>query len=86
MTPEIPDVGGFMDAVLMTTVITIIASLASPLIIIGVIIWAIRRNAPARRDPAEESLRARLARGEIDQSEFLVRMRALHDGDDRDIT
>ena len=41
-----------------------------------------RRGATRRR----KSLRARLATGEIDQAEFLVRMRALHDGDDRDIT
>jgi uncharacterized membrane protein len=78
----VPDIGGFMDAVLITTIVSIAASLAIPLIIVGVVIWAIRR----RRDPAEESLRERLARGEIDQSEFLVRMGALHDGDDRSIT
>lgn len=81
-----PDVGGIMDAVLFGTIITALVSLAIPIIIIVVVIWAIRRNAPARRDPAEEALRQRLARGEIDQAEFLVRMRALHDGDDRAIT
>ena len=81
-----PDVGGFMDAMLIGTLITVVVSLAIPIVIIVVVIWAIRRNAPARRDPAEESLRARLANGEIDQAEFLVRMRALHDGDDRAIT
>ena len=80
------DVGGFMDAMLLGTIITVVASFALPIIIIVVVVWAIRRNAPARRDPAEEALRARLARGEIDQAEFLVRMRALHDGDDRAIT
>jgi uncharacterized membrane protein len=68
------------------TIIGMVLSLAIPLLIIGVIIWAIRRNAPAPRDPAEEELRTRLAAGEIDQAEFLVRMRALHDGDDRSIT
>jgi uncharacterized membrane protein len=77
---------GFFDAIFGITILSVIASLAVPLIIIGVVIWAIRRSAPKRRDPAEESLRARLATGEIDQAEFLVRMRALHDGDDRDIT
>ncbi|HXG26243.1 MAG TPA: hypothetical protein VNL94_05225 [Candidatus Binatia bacterium] len=50
------------------------------------IVWAIRRSAPKRRDPAEESLRARLARGEIDRAEFLVRMRALNEGDDEAVT
>jgi uncharacterized membrane protein len=80
------DVGGFMDAMFIGTLITVVASFALPIIIIVVVVWAIRRNAPARRDPAEEALRARLANGEIDQAEFLVRMRALHDGDDRAIT
>ena len=77
---------GFFDAIFGITIISVLASLAIPLIIVGVVVWAIRRGAPPRRDPAEESLRARLATGEIDQAEFLVRMRALHDGDDRDIT
>ena len=81
-----PDVGGFMDAVFFGTIVTILVSLALPIIIIVVVIWAIRRSAPARRDPAEEALRVRLANGEIDQAEFLVRMRALHDGDDKAIT
>ena len=81
-----PDIGGFMDAMLFGTLITVVASLAIPIIIIVVVVWAIRRSAPARRDPAEAALRQRLARGEIDQAEFLVRMRALHDGDDEAIT
>jgi uncharacterized membrane protein len=81
-----PDVGGFMDAMLIGTLITVVASLAIPIIIIVVVVWAIRRSAPSRRDPAEEALRQRLAHGEIDQAEFLVRMRALHDGDDEAIT
>ena len=80
-----PDIGGIMDGVFLVTILSVVASLAVPLIVIGVVIWAIRRQAP-HRDPAEQALRDRLARGEIDQSEFLVRMRALHDGDDRDIT
>ena len=77
---------GFFDAIFGFAIVTTVVSLAIPIIIIGVVIWAIRRNTPRRRDPAEESLRTRLATGEIDQAEFLVRMRALHDGDDRDIT
>ena len=81
-----PDIGGFMDGVVLFTIITLVASLAIPIVIIGVVIWAIRRNAPARRDPAEQALRDRLASGDIEQAEFLVRMRALHDGDDASIT
>jgi hypothetical protein len=54
-----PDIGGFMDGVFLFTIVTVVASLAIPLVIVGVVIWAIRR----RRDPAEESLRVRLAPG-----------------------
>ncbi len=75
-----------MDGVFLVTILSVVASLAIPIVVIGVVIWAIRRNAPARRDPAEEELRDRLARGEIEQAEFLVRMRALHDGDDKSVT
>jgi uncharacterized membrane protein len=80
-----PDIGGIMDGVFLVTIFSVLASLAIPIVIIAVVIWAIRRQAP-RRDPAEEALRERLARGEIDQAEFLVRMRALHDGDDKSVT
>jgi uncharacterized membrane protein len=84
--PTPPDVGGIFDAIFGIAIVSIVVSLAIPIIIIGVVIWAIRRSSPPRRDPAEESLRARLAAGEIGQAEFLVRMRALHDGDDEAIT
>jgi len=62
-----------------------LVTLLLPLIItgavIGVVIWAIRRNAPRREEPAVEELKARLARGEIDPVEYQVRIRALRDGD-----
>jgi putative membrane protein len=60
-------------------------SLLLPLImtgvIVGVVIWAIRRNTPRREEPAVEELKERLARGEIDPVEYQVRIRALRDGD-----
>ena len=74
-----PDVGGIIDAVLGITLIGVFATLLIPIIIIGVVIWAIRRNV---RDPAEQELRDRLARGEIDMAEFQVRLRALREGDE----
>jgi uncharacterized membrane protein len=76
-----PDIGGFTDAILGVTIIGILASLLVPVLVIGVVIWAIRRNAP-RRDPAEQALRDRLARGEISDAEFYVRMRALNEADE----
>ena len=51
-------------------------------LILGTIVWAIRRSAPAREDPAIAELKARLARGEIDPIEYQVRMRALRGGED----
>jgi uncharacterized membrane protein len=81
-----PEFGGFMDGFFQSMLVFGAITLAIPIIIVIVVVWAIRRSAPVRRDPAEESLRERLARGDIDQAEFLVRMRALHDGDDKAIT
>ena len=63
----------------------IVASVVAPVIItglvIGVIVWAIRRSAPVAEDPAVAELRGRLARGEIDPIEFEVRMRSLRRDD-----
>jgi uncharacterized membrane protein len=67
--------GGMMVAILLVPLLTTI-------LIIGVIVWAIRRVAPQRDDPAVAELKTRLARGEIDMAEYLVRMRALRDGED----
>ena len=73
--------GGFMDVFFGLTFLSVLASLAIPIIIVGLVIWAVRRNRSLRRDPAEEELRIRLARGEIDMTEFEARLRALHGGD-----
>ena len=77
-----PDIDGLMGAIFGITLIGVLASLLLPVGIIVLIVWAIRRSAPARRDPAEEELRDRLARGEIDLAEFQVRLRALREGDE----
>jgi uncharacterized membrane protein len=55
--------------------------IATTLLIVGVVVWAIRWSVPPREDPAIAELKARLARGEIDTAEFQVRMRALEEGD-----
>lgn len=58
-----------------------VAGIVLPLVItgvvIGVVIWAIRRSVPPREDPAIAELKARYARGEIDPAEFEVRLRSL---------
>lgn len=75
------DPASFMSAIFGLTIFGLIATLAVPILIIGLIFWAVRRNGALRRDPAEEVLRARLARGEIDMAEFEVRLQALRNGD-----
>ena len=68
------DVGNFVF-------FTVILSLGIPLLItvavIFTIVWAIRRTAPTGNAAAEMELRGRLARGEIDPSEFQAREDAL---------
>ena len=44
---------------------------------IAVVVRAIRRSAPTGRNAAIDELRGRLARGEIDQSEFQARIETL---------
>lgn len=72
------DPTGFMGGMIA---VALIVPLVTTLLIVGVIVWAIRRNAPARDDPAVAELKDRLARGEIDPVEYEVRIRALRDGD-----
>lgn len=68
------DVGGFVT-------LTVILSLAVPLIItlvvIVAVIWAFRRAMPTGQAAAKEELRARLARGEISPSEYEATLDAL---------
>ena len=62
--------------------ISLVIPLLTTVLILGTIVWAIRRSAPAREDPAIAELKARLARGEIDPIEYQVRMRVLRGGED----
>ena len=72
------DLFGFMGPIVA---ISLLLPLLMTVLIVGVIVWAIRRNSPRREDPAIEALKIRLARGEIDPVEYEVRLRALHDGE-----
>ena len=72
------DLFGFVGPIVA---ISLLLPLLMTVLIVGVIVWAIRRNSPRREDPAIEALKIRLARGEIDPVEYEVRLRALHDGD-----
>jgi len=68
-------VGGF---VLITIIGAVILPLAITILVIGVIVWSMRRAIPSGKDAAIQELRDRFARGEIDQSEFQARMDALN--------
>ena len=68
------DVGGFVIA---TMAVTIILPLLITGLVIGVIVWTIRRSAPASEDPAISELKSRLARGEIDPTEYQARLDVL---------
>ena len=58
-------------------VLTLAVPIVTTVLIIGVIVWAIRRSVPPREDPAIAELKGRLARGEIDPTEYQVRLEAL---------
>ncbi len=72
------DMQGLTDQIIGVTMWSIIGSLGVTLLItvliVGVIVWVVRRNAPPAEDPAITELKARMARGEIDPIEFRVRM------------
>jgi len=72
------DPGGFIGA---TLVFTFVVFLVLTALIIGVIVWTVRRMLPPSEDPAVSELKARLARGEIDTAEYDVRLRALRGQD-----
>ena len=77
--PEMPfDMFQFTGLIMAGLLVPIVTTV----LILGVVVWAIRRNTPAREDPAVAELKARLARGDIDPVEYQVRMRALREGDD----
>ncbi len=71
------DMGWLFDWMWPMMVASFIAPLVITGVVIGTVIWAIRRNSAPREDPAVAALKARYARGEIDQAEFEVRLRSL---------
>jgi uncharacterized membrane protein len=57
--------------------VSLLVPLIITVLVVGVIVWAIRRSSPPREDPAVAELKARYARGEISPAEFEVRLRSL---------
>ncbi len=72
---DVPDMFGAIAGV------TVFMMIFMTVAVIAVIVWAFRRVAPAMRDPAEQELRDRLAKGEIDLAEFQARLDTLRQGD-----
>lgn len=61
---------------------TLLMPLVITIIVIGAVVWAVRRNSAPREDPAVSELKARLARGNVEPIEYEVRLRSLRQ--DRD--
>ena len=68
---------GLFDWMLPLMAASLIVPLVITGIVVGVIVWAVRRNSAAHQDPAVTELNARLARGDIDPIEYEVRLRSL---------
>jgi uncharacterized membrane protein len=51
------------------------------LLVVGVIVFALRRAIPPAEDPGIAELKRRLAAGEISPAEYEVRVRAIEKGD-----
>jgi len=67
------------DSFFNMAIIGTVVSLGIGIAFLVIVVWAIRRFTPPRRDAAEDELRGRLARGEIDLAEFEARLRALRE-------
>ena len=72
---------GLADSIIGATMWSVIGSLAVTVLItvliVGVVVWAIRRSAPPHEDPAVAELKSRLASGQMDPIEYRVRMAEL---------
>jgi uncharacterized membrane protein len=72
-----------VNDIMSFTMLTVVGSLAvtvlTTVLILGVIVWAIRRASRPAEDPAVQELKRRLAAGEISPVEYEVRLRALQE-------
>lgn len=60
---------------------TFLSILLTTLLVVGVIVYALRRAMPPTEDPGIAELKRRLAAGEISPVEYEVRVRAIEKGD-----
>jgi uncharacterized membrane protein len=72
-----------LDWVFWITILSVLGSLAvtigTTVLIVGAIVWAIRRSRPSPEEAARAELGRRLAEGEISPTEYQVRMRSIDD-------
>jgi uncharacterized membrane protein len=73
------NVDQIVNLTLIGVVGSLVVTLGTTLLIVGVIVWAIRRGSRPPEDPAVAELKRRLAQGEISPVEYEVRMRALEE-------
>jgi uncharacterized membrane protein len=60
---------------------TLLSILVITLLVVGVIVFALRRAIPPVEDPGVAELKRRMAAGEISPAEYEVRVRAIEKGD-----
>jgi uncharacterized membrane protein len=60
---------------------TLLSILVITLLVVGVIVFALRRAIPPAEDPGIAELKRRMAAGEISPVEYEVRVRAIEKGD-----
>ena len=68
---------GMFDWFMPLMAVSLLIPLVITGLVVGLVVWAIRRNSAPREDPAVSELKGRLARGEIDPAEYEVRLRSL---------
>jgi uncharacterized membrane protein len=72
-----------LDWVFWITILSVVGSLAvtigTTVLIVGAIVWAIRRSRPSPEEAARAELGRRMAAGEISPTEYEVRMRSIDD-------
>jgi len=75
-----------LDWVFWITILSVVGSLAvtvgTTVLIVGAIVWAIRRSRPSPEEVARAELGRRMAAGEISPAEYQVRMRSIDDATD----
>ncbi len=69
------------DLALAIVAVTFLSILVITLLVVGVIVFALRRAIPPAEDPGVAELKRRMAAGEISPAEYEVRVRAIEKGD-----